>query len=455
MSIKVIHSSGFFSCCSMRLYAIINYINNNRTIPYYIDSSKQFELYKNKEDDDITFDYFEHYDKIPDSRTNYPIQYHWTYQFIDYAKLDYQKIIPIVRKYFSPSKQINDIIKNIEQKYTLDYDNICVLFYRGNDKITEINLSKYSDYITYINNIIAKNPETKFLIQSDETEFIEKMTRLLPDKSFYFKDEIRHIRKSNNTVDKVFKETNSLFSKYFLAITIIMAKCKYIICGSGNCSIWMMFYRGNCNNVYQFLKNKLIIHPTSEITATSADVSIYMDLAPITIELPTGPPSLTDPTSVITPDASGTTDVITLISDKSAVISLAFNAPILDVSSNLTLDASSSLSYLTLDASGVIDKSSEPTLDASSSLSYLTLDASGVIDKSSEPTLDASSSLSYLTLDASGVIDKSSEPTLDVSSSLTFNATGTNCCGSCQDYYSYSNCGSCCNCKGIIASYES
>jgi hypothetical protein len=389
----------------MRLYAIINYINNNRTIPYYIDSSKQFELYKNKEDDDITFDYFEHYDKIPDSRTSHPIQFHWTYQFIDYAKLDYQKIIPIVRKYFSPSKQINDIIKNIEEKYTLDYDNICVLFYRGNDKITEINLSKYSDYIKYINSVLSKNPETKFLIQSDETEFIEKMTRLLPDKSFYFKDEIRHIRKCNDSVDKVFKEQNSLFSKYYLAITIIMAKCKYIICGSGNCSIWMMFYRGNCGNVFQFLKNKLIVHPTSEVTATSDDESL--EFTPDTTYPISGG---TGPTSVIalTPDASGATDVITLIPNESAIISRVFNAQILDVSSNLTLDASSSLSYLILDASGVIDASSDLE-----------------------------------------------------SSSLTPNSTAPNCCGSCQDYYSYSHCeiccdcGSCCNCKGIIASYES
>jgi hypothetical protein len=83
-------------------------------------------------------------------------QYHIEYvemsdqQFIDYAKLDYQKIIPIVRKYFSPSKQINDIVKNLEHKYTLDYDNICVLFYRGNDKITEINLSQLDFYYSGI-----------------------------------------------------------------------------------------------------------------------------------------------------------------------------------------------------------------------------------------------------------------------------------------------------------------
>ena len=30
--------------------------------------------------------------------------------------------------------------KEMEKKYDLDYDNICVLFFRGNDKATEIKL---------------------------------------------------------------------------------------------------------------------------------------------------------------------------------------------------------------------------------------------------------------------------------------------------------------------------
>jgi hypothetical protein len=47
--------------------------------------------------------------------------------------------------------------------------------------------------------------------------------------------------------------TNAVFSKYYLAITIIMSKCKYVICGSGNCSIWIMLYRGNNKNVCQYL----------------------------------------------------------------------------------------------------------------------------------------------------------------------------------------------------------
>ena len=64
-------------------------------------------------------------------------------------------------------------------------------------------------------------------------------------------DEIRHIPACLSTVDIVMKDKNNLFSKYYLAITIIMSKCKYIICGTGNCSLWIMLYRSNADNVLQ------------------------------------------------------------------------------------------------------------------------------------------------------------------------------------------------------------
>jgi hypothetical protein len=100
------------------------------------------------------------------------------------------------------------------------------------------------------------NPDVKFLVQSDETEFIIKMRETFPENTFYFKDEIRHIPKQNNTVDKIYRDTNFEFSKLYLAITIIMSKCNYIIFGSGNCSIWIMLYRGHSNNMFQYLNGK-------------------------------------------------------------------------------------------------------------------------------------------------------------------------------------------------------
>ena len=256
MSVICCHNSGFFSCCSIKLSEIINYINSNKRIPDHVDSSEQFEWYKPNKNVDITYDYFEHYDKLPDLIYTYDIDYHWMYQLNSYSTLQYNSIVPIIQKYFYMSSEISDIIKNIEQKYNVEYDNICVLFYRGNDKNTETKICGYHEYIDYANLILKENPNIKFLIQSDETEFIEFILNAFPNNSFYFKDEIRHIKKCNSTVDVELKSQNYLFSKYYLAITIIMSKCKYIVCGSGNCSMWIMFYRGHCKNVYQNLDGK-------------------------------------------------------------------------------------------------------------------------------------------------------------------------------------------------------
>ena len=254
--LKTLHNSGFFSCCSVKLHLIVDFMNTNKKVPDIVDSSQQFEWYKNdtNKDKDITFDYFEHYNRI-DVPIMHPINYQHEYQFINYNDVDYERITPLIKKYFSPSVEIKGIIKHIEQKYSLRYEDICVLYYRGNDKNTEIQKCSYEEYIQYANQILEKNPNIVFLIQSDETEFIECMTNLYPN-SFYFNDEIRHMKKCDSTVDIKMKSQNYEFSKKYLAITIIMSKCKYIICGSGNCDIWIMLYRGNNNNVIQHLKER-------------------------------------------------------------------------------------------------------------------------------------------------------------------------------------------------------
>lgn len=253
MSISINHNCGFFSCCSMRLDSIINYINTHAKLPDKVDTYNTYAMYKTDIDKDITFEYYVHYDNFLNDRIilNTPINYTEDHQYKIYSELDYKNIVPVVKRYFSPSKNITDIIANMEQKYNLIYENICVLFYRGNDKITETIIPDYNEYVDYADTIIKNNPNIIFLVQSDETDFIEFITEKYPNNSFYFNDEIRHIKKENTSVDIVMKDQNNIFSKYFLAITIIMSKCKYIVCGSGNCSIWITFYRENAENVFQ------------------------------------------------------------------------------------------------------------------------------------------------------------------------------------------------------------
>ena len=48
--IKVLHNAGFFSCCSVRLHCIVSYYNKYGILPV-VDSSLQFEWYKNEQKD--------------------------------------------------------------------------------------------------------------------------------------------------------------------------------------------------------------------------------------------------------------------------------------------------------------------------------------------------------------------------------------------------------------------
>ena len=256
-NIHITHDCGFFSCCSIRLDAIVQYFNkNNFNLPEKVDSTKSYTWYKKNKNDDI-YDFFVCYENIDNIVfINKIIKYQQTDQWIDYNKLDIKSIIPFIKKYFTPTPDIYQIVKNIEEKYKInDYTNMCVLFYRGNDKVSEINYKKkkntnYNKYLINAFEIKKKYHNTNFLIQSDETEFIEYMLEKIPN-SFILTDEIRHMKKNpKTTVDKVFDNTHE-YSKKFLSIVLIMAKCNHIILNNGNCGIWTVFYRGNIDNVIQ------------------------------------------------------------------------------------------------------------------------------------------------------------------------------------------------------------
>jgi hypothetical protein len=264
MMLRVSHCDGFFSGCNVYLNKVFSYFNREKKTPEIIDSTNAFTLYKpsSRINDDIKCEYF---DTLEDIFIEYTHDICTTYehdedQFSNYSKINFDMIDPFIKKYFTPSLQIKNHIEDLEKKYNLDYENTCVLFYRGNDKCVETNLPSYDEFIQKANERKSKNPDIVFLIQSDETEFIETMLQHFPN-SFVFKDEIRHMSKKVSSVDRqVSKDVNYVFSKLYLAITIIMSKCKYIISTTGNCSLWVILFRGHTNGFIQYLSRKKIIY---------------------------------------------------------------------------------------------------------------------------------------------------------------------------------------------------
>lgn len=247
---------GFFSCCSVLIDNIVKYFNTNKKLPLAVNNINVFMKYNPYPSHDITSIYF-NIPEIPIIEYNNSIQHSEGAQFEPFGNINYSHIEPFIRLYFSPSNTIKDLIQLMETKYSIDYNNTCVMFYRGLDKCTELILPSYDEHLKEANNLRVKEPQLRFLIQTDETEYLSYMLQQL-NNSFNL-EEIRHVNKQRTTVDFLCtKDINFAFSQYFLAIVYIMAKCKYVICNSGNISVWICYFRGNSDNVIQYLNDRFI-----------------------------------------------------------------------------------------------------------------------------------------------------------------------------------------------------
>lgn len=248
-------NTGFFSNCSLKLNQIVAFINSNKRLPDNVDSSQLFELYKNfiNRNNDITFHYFENYHNIRGVNILYPINYNHTHQYKNYNDLDYKCITPLIKKYFSPSTKINKIVNILEKKYDIIHENTLAVYYRGTDKKVEAKLASFDDFYNQIIQVININKKIKILIQTDSAKFIDyingkklKNIIIINENKTSYTDKGIHNEQT--------KDVNYYAMLLFLSTVLIISKCKYIICSSGNCSVWIMMYRGNGKNVIQYLR---------------------------------------------------------------------------------------------------------------------------------------------------------------------------------------------------------
>jgi len=247
---------GFFACTSHIMSCIVFYYNNKKVLPDSIDSSQQFGLYKPSwVKDDITYHFFKNpneYNNNIEYKDN--INYSKEFQFNKYSNINYISLQPFIEKYFSPSQDIINIQNQLIDKYNINVDQYCAVYYRGTDKKEETTIGSFDTYIDKMNEMLNTDNNIKFIIQSDNQNFIDTVKSKIQNCISFDENVASYTDKgihNENTPDD-----NYIIMKNFLAIVFIMSKCKYIICSSGNCSIWMMYFRGNGKNVKQFLNNE-------------------------------------------------------------------------------------------------------------------------------------------------------------------------------------------------------
>lgn len=247
--LRIHWNCGFFSCCSVRISEIVSFFNTYKMLPRIVDSCSQFDAYKIA-DEDLTPEFF----KTLDTTHAYTSNVACTEedQWLNYKTIDFDGIAPFVKKYFSLSDRVLEMINGMETQYQFDYDNTISVFYRGLDKSTETGVAPYAEFIEKADALHKSNPTKRFFVQTDTEEFRDAFTTTFKN-SFYLQEApVSSARTGSVMHNLIPAHQRQHVALTILASTYMISKTQSIITHSGNCGLWSMYYRGNANGVYQY-----------------------------------------------------------------------------------------------------------------------------------------------------------------------------------------------------------
>ena len=246
---------GMFSWCSVKLDNVCHYHNTYKELPKIIDGQNAFGHYKTQETKgkDITSHFF------MESNNTFSFSgksnFHYNCQFAEYKNLDFSIITKFVKHYFNPSKTVNGIINELDQKYNINYEQTICIYYRGTDKSAETKIASQADFLNKLSEIVEKYPMFNIVCLTDEISFETQITNIYHEKLTIFKEVSQSMYSSEKRDLKARSYTHGL---YMLACVFMLQKCHTIICGSGNVSLWLALLRGHGNNIHQNLHLKWV-----------------------------------------------------------------------------------------------------------------------------------------------------------------------------------------------------
>jgi hypothetical protein len=241
-------------------------------------TQKMFGLYKINRNDDIFNICFKEKDiEIPHIERVTFTKSKFENQFSDYKLLNYHMICPFINKFYSPSDIILKLKNFLLSNYEINTndDNLCGVFFRGNDKIKETQKPSYDEIIEKATELKSINENIQFIVQTDEKEFLDYFMTKFPN-SIFFK-EIPTINSSMTTVAKEFQnKTNKInILGFYLSSILVFSKLEQIIMTSGNGEMFICFYRGHANGVHQYLKKNKYIYGEKNIDYDKNNINVW------------------------------------------------------------------------------------------------------------------------------------------------------------------------------------
>lgn len=107
--------------------------------------------------------------------------------------------------------------------------------------------------------MVFNNTNIKILIQTDTAQFVDYInSKFINSSQLIIFNEIDTSYTNTGSHFENTPEQNYQNISYLFASILIISKCRYIICSSGNVSYWIALYRGNAINIYQNLNKTWI-----------------------------------------------------------------------------------------------------------------------------------------------------------------------------------------------------
>ena len=250
------HNSGFFSNCSIALYGIIQYVNYYKKLPRLVDFSETFQNFCSVQTKNPYEQFF-----LAKANSEFVFQSDEKIAFnalsiFDYRQESFAQIAPFVQHYFSPSLEVMKKVDMLMEKWHVQPKKTIAVCYRGTDKFRDTGLASYADFITKAKTFQQKHPEYHILIQTDQAQFWHAATAEL--KNVYRFSETPFTT-SNTVMHEIIDEADKIeWTQWFMAATIVISRCAFIVNHSGNVARWICLYRQNANNMSQYMNQKKV-----------------------------------------------------------------------------------------------------------------------------------------------------------------------------------------------------
>ena len=256
--LTITHNSGFFSNCTISLYGIVTYFNHFRKMPEKIDFSQTFKNFRSKQNLNSYTDYFQ-------PNLTIEIEYHNEINFralsiFDYQLESFEQITPLIQRYFSPAEAVLQKVDILMKKWKVQPEKTIAVCYRGTDKYRDTGLATFEDFIEKAQFFQRQYPDYHILIQTDQAQFWDIAVENL--KNIYRFSETP-FTSSNKVMHEIISDEDKVeWTQWFVAATIVISRCAFIINHSGNVGRWICLYRQSANNMTQYLREKNSISHT-------------------------------------------------------------------------------------------------------------------------------------------------------------------------------------------------